>query len=216
MIEKAFFISNLLKRKSFDLIYIGSESCPNMALKHLKEFPFENKTVLTLPILCDKGLDSFNKMMDVYVKKGKLDEIVLNDIGSVIFFRKKYNKLKINIGRVLSLYFKKSYMYEKVLKNFVSDWDINGIELDDSDLAVKISNITRVHFHSGPSLSAVTRFCPWEKIWNSQKCEFSCFNKVKKLVSPKMDYDLYLKDCGYYGDKNKDFEKKFQRIVEHG
>ncbi|MEW6013631.1 MAG: hypothetical protein AB1602_09565 [Elusimicrobiota bacterium] len=215
MIEKAFFISNPLKTKNFGLIYIGSESCPNMALKHLKEFSSDSKTVLTLPILCDKGLNYFNKMIDVCVKKEKLTEIVLNDIGSVIYFRKKYKKLKINIGRVLTLYFKKSYMYEKVLKNFVSDWDINGIELDDWDLAVKISNITNVHFHWGPSLSAVTRFCPWEKIWNSQKCEFSCFNKVKKLISSKIDYELYLKDCGYYGDKNKDFGKNFHRIVEY-
>lgn len=211
MIEKAVFCFKLQNKNENKIIYVGSETCQNIALKSIKNLSFKEDMVLTLPVLSDTGIGLFEKEIDNLLKNKKLKELVLNDYGSIVYFRKKYKNIKINAGRILMMLFEKNYNSTSFINYFMKKFNINAVEIDGSFNFEKLNGIFPVYYHTPFSITAITRFCPWEKLWNSEKCLFSCEKKIKKLVSDKLEYDLYLKECYYL---KKISEKNIKKLIE--
>lgn len=98
---------------SSDRIYVGDEFCPSRLplMKELKLFCQSakekdlNLTLLT-PVLTDHGLDKFSPLFEYLHENHTEAEVVVNDLGVLLFLKKKYPRLRLGAGRLFNKGFK--------------------------------------------------------------------------------------------------------------
>ncbi len=94
-------------------LYIGDEFCPHR-LPDLKQldtvfaFTEENRLALTVltPPLSDREMERYTPLFDVLSRSKKNIEIVVNDMGMILFLQKEFPSLQLAAGRLLNKAFK--------------------------------------------------------------------------------------------------------------
>jgi hypothetical protein len=98
---------------SIDRIYVGDEFCP-IRLPGLKElerfcrFAKEKKVGLTLltPVLTDAGLNQYAELFGCLENGCPDAEVVVNDIGVLLFLRERHPGFRFSMGRLFNKGFK--------------------------------------------------------------------------------------------------------------
>lgn len=214
-IEKKYFKKILKKfskrRKCIRRIYIGSSFCSQYYLKFsgykelLNICKEENISVtLVLPIFSEKDIVSGKqKTIEMIANSsGKIDEVTVNDIGMLWWFREK-NDIKINLGR---LFFKDprdcrvpKYYHSRVepvfLTNISDDYwkhfNILGVELDPTNQIVDTSIINDSNINIGIHV-------PFCYMTTGNICKFASIHKeIKQKFRPNLSCGM---ECMHISD----------------
>lgn len=94
-------------------IYVGDEFCPIRLpqpkfLRHCCQFAQENNMGLTLliPVLTDTWLDRCGKLFEILTLGFPEAEVVVNDLGTLLFLKEEYPSLRLSMGRLFNKGFK--------------------------------------------------------------------------------------------------------------
>ena len=185
------------------LIYLGSEFCQNL-LPGPEEFGralkvFRKPVVLATPLLTDGLFGNIETIIRKYAGKKERLEIVANDLGLIRLVAKKYaSKTRLSLGRILGDFL--SSAPDAFLEKFFAENGITRVEADSQDMLSRYSRLKKLSCtcHIPWSHMAVTRYCPWEKHWVSEKCRHTCLGKSKKLTEARLRRPLRLINCGYF------------------
>ena len=186
-----------------DVIYLGSEFCPNL-LPGPVEFGralklFKKRVVLATPFLTDRRFGNIEAIIRKYSSEETPLEIVANDLGLIHLVRQKYApRARVALGRILGHALRSSG--DAFLEKFFAENRVFRVETDSPDLLARYERFPGLShtYHIPYSYMGVTRFCPWERHWVEEKCRYACLGRAKKLTSSLIPRPLHLMSSGYF------------------
>jgi len=96
----------------FDIVYVGDEFCQRClpdehVLREVLSWAKgkDLKVVLVSPILTNKGMSYFKKLLSIVCSDNQSAEIVVNDWGALSMVKRDFSSLAITMGRALSAKF---------------------------------------------------------------------------------------------------------------
>lgn len=204
--------------KYYGHVYLGSEFCENQ-LPTKSEVLFLSKIykgniVLTTPILSEKGIIKVKSLINS-LPKGLIKEVVVNDWGLLRFLNEKHPEISPILGRLI--------MHEvfpinkDFLNNFCREYNIGSVEIDNPEIISELKMFSgKINFNYPFQFRSVTRFCPYMKKFNSEKCHRFCDRIGAMKLRNKKVYskDIVLFSTAYFIYNNTiPKEAKISRIV---
>lgn len=200
-------VSGVKEKIKFTRIYIGSYFCDELFLKIdynnvrnlLDKISNTYKVTLVIPIFCQgnlkKGKEVVHYLIEYY--HDIIDEITVNDYGSLSMIHQFYNadkqnnRLKINMGRLFfkdyrepryEEYFERNWKpksFSFILKSTIEKYNINEIEIDVTHKSINLSESPNciIGLHT-----------PYTYMTTGKICEFaSMYRLVQKKFRPNAD-----------------------------
>lgn len=218
-------ISRVAGYSNCERIYIGSSFCGQYFL-HLSDKLIGElmevckqraiKVTLVLPIFTEKNLnkgkEKIKELLEKYLEI--IDEVTVNDYAMVLYIRKTYPHIGLNLGRL----FMKDYReprYEEYfnsvlkprgftiyLKSFIYQYDIKGIEFDPTHRIID--------FSEKPEGVEIGLYAPYAYITVGQICEVGAISKPiekKFRANEPCVLECYKHRMRYFVEGNRDWRR---------
>lgn len=162
--------------KKYDSVYLGSEFCENKLpsaddVISLAE-TYKGRIVPVIPYLSDTGAERARQLFDS-LPAGLVSEAVVNDWSMLDFLRKKHRKISPILGRLLM--WEISSMNKPFLKAFCARYGIKSVEVDNPLVLANLKGYEgKINFNYPLQFKSTTRFCPYMKRFNSERCGQPC------------------------------------------